>query len=57
MAHVLDKKCTNCGTCANECPVDALTRKNGEVLIDQEKSIDCGCCWAVCPEDAIELDE
>ena len=57
MAHLLDGKCKNCGACANECPVDALTIKDGKVTIDASQCINCGSCWATCPEDAIELDE
>ncbi len=48
--------CKDCGECEGECPVGALTRKNGITLIDKDKCIDCGCCVVACPEGAIDLD-
>ena len=47
MAHVISEECVACGTCAEECPVEAI--KEGEpYVIDEEKCTDCGSCVEVC---------
>ncbi len=44
--------CTACGTCIDECPVEAISA--GDVyVIDGDSCIDCGACSGVCPADAI----
>lgn len=43
--------CTQCGTCAEECPVGAIDREDSR-LIDQDKCITCCACIRVCPEHA-----
>ncbi len=55
MAYTITEKCTACGACKDECPVDAISE--GEVYkIDPEECMDCGACVAVCPVGAIEED-
>ena len=52
MAHKITDKCTACGTCLPECPVDCI--KKGDIyVIDAEACIDCGACANVCPVEAI----
>lgn len=52
MAHVITNDCVACGTCIDECPVNAISE--GEIYkIDPDTCIDCGACAAVCPSDAI----
>ncbi len=52
MAYVISNECTACGTCAPECPVDAI--KEGEIFsIDPVACTDCGACSEVCPTEAI----
>ena len=46
-------ECTNCAACESECPVDAITEKDGARAIDADTCTDCGSCAAVCPVDAI----
>ncbi|HUV38592.1 MAG TPA: DUF362 domain-containing protein [Planctomycetota bacterium] len=49
---VTKAKCTACGTCAEFCPVDAIT-VDEVAVIDGAKCISCGECMTVCPADAI----
>ena len=53
MAYKISEACTNCGTCESECPVEAISEKDGKHAIDAEKCVDCGACSAVCPVEAI----
>lgn len=45
--------CIACGSCAGECPVEAITEGDGCYVIDADQCIDCGACQAVCPTDSI----
>ena len=47
--------CSQCKApvCADACPVDALTRKNGVVDLDRDKCISCMKCVEACPFGAI----
>ena len=47
--------CTGCGTCVDECPVQALTLVDAYPEVDPEKCIACFCCQEKCPEKAIAL--
>jgi NAD-dependent dihydropyrimidine dehydrogenase PreA subunit len=53
MAHKVTDACVNCGACEGECPVQAISEKNGARWIDPAKCIDCGACAAACPTEAI----
>lgn len=50
-----DAMCTSCGTCVEECPVDALTMVNDLPVVDPDTCIVCYCCQENCPEKAIQL--
>ncbi len=55
MAYVINDSCIACGTCINECPVDAISE--GDIYtIDPDACIDCGTCAGVCPTGAIEAE-
>lgn len=56
MVAVVDEDtCTACGTCVDECPVEAITLEEVAV-IDEDTCTDCGSCVDVCPVDAISLE-
>ena len=46
--------CIACGTCAANCPVEAIDMGDDKYVIDQDKCISCGTCAANCPVEAIE---
>jgi ferredoxin len=54
MAHKISDECISCGTCASECPVEAISEGTDKYVIDPEKCTDCGACAAVCPVEAIK---
>jgi ferredoxin len=47
--------CSECLTCVERCPMDAVTESEGAVKIDLDKCIGCGVCLSTCPEEAITL--
>ena len=52
MAYKISDECIACGTCIDECPVEAISE--GEIYkINSELCTDCGSCAEVCPVDAI----
>ncbi len=52
MAHFIGEECVACGSCAEECPAEAI--QEGEpYVIDEDKCTDCGSCTEVCPVEAI----
>lgn len=51
MAYKITDACIACGSCAADCPVEAISA--GDIyVIDPEKCIDCGACAASCPVEA-----
>ncbi len=52
MAYIINDDCTACGTCIDECPVEAISE--GDIyVIDPDLCTDCGACADVCPVEAI----
>lgn len=52
MAYKITEDCTACGTCIDECPVEAISP--GDIYkIDPDICSDCGSCADVCPVGAI----
>ena len=52
MAYVINDSCIMCGTCAGNCPVDAISQGDSQYEIDANACIDCGTCADTCPVDA-----
>ena len=52
MAYKISDECIACGTCIDECPVEAI--KEGDIYtIDTDLCTDCGSCAEVCPVECI----
>ena len=56
MAYKISDECIACGTCIDECPVEAISE--GDIYkIDADLCTDCGSCAEVCPVSAISVAE
>jgi len=55
-ALVAEATCRGCGTCADACPVGALSLTGEKMSVDRDRCIGCGECMTVCPEGALEFD-
>lgn len=53
MAHQISEECINCGSCIEECPVEAISEGDEFHVIDPSTCTDCAACVDVCPTDAI----
>ncbi|HPB81617.1 MAG TPA: 4Fe-4S binding protein [Spirochaetota bacterium] len=53
MAFKITEDCTSCGTCAGECPAEAISEGDDIYVIDQDACTECGTCVDVCPAEAI----
>lgn len=42
-------ECLGCGACVDECPVGAISEKDGKFVIDADACLDCGACEGACP--------
>ncbi len=48
-------RCTGCGTCVDNCQVDAISLVQGKAKINGAKCTGCAGCIAVCPVAAIDV--
>ena len=53
MAYKIGDACLSCGTCADGCPVGAISQGDGKYVIDESACLDCGSCADACPVGAI----
>ena len=53
VAHKITDDCISCGSCAGECPVEAISEGDDMYVIDPDVCTDCGSCVSVCPTEAI----
>jgi NAD-dependent dihydropyrimidine dehydrogenase PreA subunit len=53
--YKITEECIACGSCAAECPVEAISEApGGEIyVIDQDVCTECGTCVDTCPTEAI----
>ena len=53
MAYVISGDCIQCGACADNCPVGAISSGDDKFVIDADACISCGSCADGCPVSAI----
>ena len=53
MAYVITDACIDCGSCADQCPMGAISEGDGKYVIDADACVDCGTCADACPAGAI----
>jgi len=51
--RVKPEVCKRCGICIQNCPVQAMSSRNGLPQIDDKICIKCFCCDEICPHNAI----
>jgi NAD-dependent dihydropyrimidine dehydrogenase PreA subunit len=54
-AFVDAERCSECGTCHERCPMEALQAGEGATVVDLDRCIGCGVCVPTCPTDAVAL--
>ena len=52
MAYVISDDCIACGTCIDECPVEAISEGDKYSI---NLCTECGTCADACPSEAIHL--
>ncbi|MDR0916093.1 MAG: 4Fe-4S binding protein [Oscillospiraceae bacterium] len=56
MAFKITDACVSCGSCASQCPVEAIKEGKDRFEIDPEVCVSCGACASQCPVEAIIQD-
>jgi len=54
-ASVDAEKCSACGECVSQCPLEAISVQENVAVVDAETCGDCGACVDVCPNEAISV--
>jgi Fe-S-cluster-containing hydrogenase component 2 len=47
--------CSECGTCHERCPMEALAAGDGATAVDLDRCIGCGVCVPACPKGGVKL--
>ena len=55
LSYMITDDCVCCGTCFEECPVEAISMSDDKFSIDPKRCICCGDCEPVCPAEAIQI--
>ncbi len=50
-----EELCTDCGTCSEQCHVNAIIEQDGIWHIQEDMCLGCGLCASNCPSEAIEM--
>jgi iron only hydrogenase large subunit-like protein len=50
--YTISASCQDCYRCVRVCPVKAISVKNGQASIEDERCIKCGTCVRTCPQHA-----
>jgi NAD-dependent dihydropyrimidine dehydrogenase PreA subunit len=53
MAYKITDACIACGSCADQCPAEAIHEGPTHYEIDPDKCLSCGSCAEQCPMNAI----
>ena len=53
MAYKITDACISCGSCADQCPCEAISQGDTQYVIDPDKCASCGACAEQCPMGAI----
>ena len=53
MAYVITNACVSCGTCAAQCPTEAISEGDSIYVIEADICASCGSCADACPTGAI----
>lgn len=56
MAYKITDACVKCGSCADNCPVEAIAEGDEQYVIDADICVSCGTCVDNCPVEAIVED-
>ena len=49
MAYNITDACVKCGSCADNCPVEAISEGEDKYVIDADVCVSCGSCMDNCP--------
>ncbi len=50
-------ECTGCGTCVDECPVEAISLNDKDIaVVNADECTECGACVDACPVEAISME-
>ena len=52
--ELISDDCIACGTCIDECPVEAIS-EGDKYSINPDLCTECGTCADACPSEAIHL--